>query len=98
MSFVDDDLDAFFADLSVPVVFGSQTGKGLLDAPGNDLDVRALGPGIAVTDYSLTYKTTAFSPAPKVKDSITVGGISYIIRDIDTLDDGKLSKAMLKTK
>jgi hypothetical protein len=97
VSLQDSDLDALFFDMGIAVVFGSQSIYGILDQPGNDIDLRSLGK-VATTDFELTYRTTALSPAPNVQDLITVDGASYIVRDVSALDDGKLTKLGLKTK
>lgn len=85
-----EDLDVFFGVFASEVVFGSITGKGILDAPSN-----VLADGMVLTtDYLLTVKTSAFGSA-KYGDAITVDGAAYKVRESRQIDDGKLSEILL---
>lgn len=85
-----EDLSIFFGDFSVPVVFGSIKGVGILDMPS---EIVANGVVLS-TDYSLTCLTSVFGSA-KYGDTITVDGTAYTVRESLQIDDGKLSTIML---
>lgn len=85
-----ENLDVFFDAFGSDVVFGSVTGKGILDAPTN-----VIADGMVLTtDYLLTVKTSTFSSA-KYGDAITVDGVEYKVRESRQIDDGKLSEILL---
>ena len=85
-----ENLDVFFDAFASAVVFGSITGKGILDAPSN-----VIADGMVLTtDYLLTVKTAQFGNA-KYGDAITVDGVAYKVRESRQIDDGKLSEILL---
>lgn len=85
-----ENLDVFFDAFASSVVYGSVTGKGILDAPSN-----IIADGMVLTtDYLLTVKTADFGSA-KYGDAITVDSISYKVRESRQIDDGKLSEILL---
>jgi hypothetical protein len=97
ISTLESDIDVMMSDWGVTVVFGSQSCMGILDQPQRDAVMASIG-SVNMTDYSLTYRTTALNPQPNSKDTITVDGVGYIVRDSSGLDDGNMTKLMLKTK
>lgn len=77
------DLDAFLADMSVSVVVGSVTGKGILDSPST-----VVSDGLVLsTDYTLTIRSDVFGTLIN-GNSIQVDGVNYIVRDVQAIDDG----------
>lgn len=87
-----DDVAQFFStdDFAVNATFGAETKPVILDAPGESL----LGDRIASSDYAITYPTTSFAGL-KHGDAITVDGVGYKVRSVNSLDDGKLMRAWL---
>lgn len=89
-----ENLAAYFNgnDFAVPVVFGSQTINGILNAPGT---VLASGEVLS-TDYQLIYPTGALSPELKYEDAITVDGVNFTVNTVlPEPGDGKLTGARL---
>ena len=86
----DTDLDVFFDDFSLEVVFGEIIGFGILDSPDS-----VLGDNQSIsTEYALTVKASEFGSL-RARDEITVDGIEYVVRDFRLLDDGKIGRALL---
>lgn len=65
------------------VVWGAVTGKGILDAPGSVL----AGGDVMSTEYMVTCPAADFGAA-KYGDPITVGGVSFTVRENRPIDDG----------
>lgn len=82
--------DVFLNDFGVAVVFGSYTGKGILDMPTEIL----AGDMVLSSDYQLTIKTSDF-PTIAHNSNITVGGTAYRVKQVRKLDDGIFSVAFL---
>lgn len=93
----DSDIDVAMDDLGVTVIYGSQQTMGILDAPGRDATLQAIG-SVSMTDYSLQYRTTSLNPQPQPKDTVIVDGETYIVRNSTPLDDGRMTQLALKTK
>lgn len=87
-----EDVDAFFSADAFAVVatLGALTANVILDAPGDSL----LGDRVASSNYSITFPADKLAGI-KNADAITVDGVSYKVRDVFTLDDGKLKRAFL---
>lgn len=83
--------DTFLNDFGLPVVFGSYTVKGVLDAPTEVLS----GNMVLSTDYQLTFRTSAL-PGLAYASAITVGGIPYTVKSVRQVDDGTFSIADLQ--
>ena len=83
-------LDVFLADFGVAVVFGATSGTGIFDSPDS-----VFGDGIGIsTEYTILVKSSVFS-ALKFGDAITVGGVSYSVREPKILDDGSFMRVSL---
>lgn len=89
---VTEDLALFFADFGVDAVFGADTAVVLLDKP--DADV--FDGQIIANDPVITFATTDLTGLVR-GSAITVDGVGYTVRDVNLVDDGKLSKARLAT-
>jgi hypothetical protein len=74
--FVDDDISAMFQDFGLDVEFNGSTTKGILDAPGRNIDISGL-PQVCTTDFSLTFKTSAL-PGFKSGSTLAVDGTCRI--------------------
>lgn len=84
---ITENLDTFLSDFGVTVVLGSTTGTGVLDTPD-----QFVGDGLSIsTDYSLLCKFSEFGGAA-YGDAITVDGVSYTVREVRKIDDGKLCR------
>lgn len=84
-----EDTAVFLDDFGVECVSGATTFKGILDHPTD-----IIADGMMLSDnYDLTYLTASVSLV--INTSITVGGISYKIRDVRVLDNGTFSSAHL---
>ena len=87
-------LDVFLADFGVICTSGGQTFRGLLDSPDETLNMG--GVNIVSTMYVCTAKTADVSAAGVVSGvSVTVGGVSYVVRDVLLVDDGAFSHLTL---
>jgi hypothetical protein len=95
---MESDIDVVMNDFGSQVVFNGQTCRGIFDQPQKEALLHGITGSVSVTDFSLTYRTTSLNPSPTAKDTITVDGTSYIVRETTGLDDGKMTKLMLKTK
>lgn len=95
--FGDADLPAFFADMGVPVLFGSQPAqKGLFDQPAQIklADEGFGGVETGMPEVRLPYN--AFSPMPTEKDVITVNGTQYTVSEVTAEGDGAVACLYLK--
>lgn len=82
---ISDSPNIYLQDFGVAVVCGSASGLGILDMPDETLG------GVAVsTEYQLTVQASVFSAA-KRGDAISVGGVSYTVREYKKLSDGALA-------
>lgn len=87
---ITENLDTFLSDFGVAVTWGLVSGLGILDEPD-----QIIGGGLAIsTDYSLIVKTADFGDAA-FGDAMTVGGVSYTVRENRKLDDGSFSRITL---
>lgn len=94
MAFGDSDLAVFFSVTGDPVVFGSQSTRGHLDAPGAggmvvDMDVED-------DDYSLELARGCLNPMPSSQSLLVVGGRDFKVRSLKPLDDGAIIRYKLK--
>jgi hypothetical protein len=83
-----EDLSPLFNDFGSEVVFGSSSFLGILDRPDSQSGL------LLVTEYALTIKTSDLSTMED-GSTLTVDAVSYEVRKIEALDDGKLSKIWL---
>lgn len=95
MALGDDDNSVFFSDFAVPVVFGTQTAKGLVDAYDNRDSLGAGEVDIADRITDVTVPSAAFSPFPKRGDALTVNAASMKVRDLVQEKDGALTHLLV---
>lgn len=87
---VSENLAGFLADFGVPVIFGATTALGILDEP-----TEVIAGGMVLTvDYQLTFKTADLL-GMGYQSAVTVGGVSYLVREVRAQDDGNFSIAYL---
>lgn len=89
---VTQDLDALLADLGVDVTKSGTTVKGLRDEDDN-VGQDPGGQDVLLRRTSVILKTGALSVS--IEDSITVDGAQVVVRDVQLLDDGKLTRVIL---
>lgn len=90
------DVTSMLADLKtlglgVDVVLGVNTTKGIVDQE----DVLEDELGITVQKRRTTLLIKTGSISPKVSDAITAGGVNYIVRSVDLINDGAITKLWL---
>jgi hypothetical protein len=83
-----EDLSFLFNDFGSDVVFGLFSFQGILDRPDSQSGM------MINTDYQLTIKTTDLSTMEE-GSSLTVDAISYEVRKIEAIGDGKLTRLSL---
>lgn len=91
--FGDDDLPVFFADMGVPVSYNGTTGRGIFgqnqEANADLLDTR-------VERYTTTLLIEAGTLGTIEEDAtIVVDGVSFKVRDVETVRDGALERVIL---
>jgi hypothetical protein len=86
---LNENLDTFLADFGQTVVLGGVSGLGVLDMPDQVVD----GLGIS-TEYTLLVRTSVYPSATR-GDTITVGGVSYKVREYRKVDDGQFARITL---
>lgn len=85
-----EDLSVLFEDLGVEVTLGANTFKALFDMPDE-----IIGGGLVQsTEYLLTVASSNVSSANS-GDALSIEGVSYEIRSIRQIDDGRLSRVSL---
>jgi hypothetical protein len=90
------DLEVFFADFGVSVVFAGNSALGNFDqTTENDMFGDA---SIGKPKYRLELPANAFNPFPKPEDVIQVDGITYKVREVNRLEDGNIMEVLLKAK
>lgn len=86
----DSDIEGMLAGLGgVDVVHGSETGKGLLDL-GDQIVLQGTDVGVSGRMFSVTVRSNSF-PTLKVRDAITVDGVTVTVTDRAKQDDGALT-------
>ncbi|MGH8568784.1 MAG: head-tail joining protein [Gammaproteobacteria bacterium] len=91
-----EDLSAFFKLQNRSAVWtpssggASQTAQVLLDAP----DVEFLDGAVQSREYEITYAATGLQGL-KTAETLTVDGVSFTVREVTALDDGRLMRATL---
>ena len=96
MTFVDDDLDAFFEDFSSVVVFGTVTTKGIFDQGTKAEDFVSRGGGFApvmADDPSVLVKA---SLGVRNENVVFVDGLAYTVRNREASADGKVTRLFLQ--
>ena len=89
------DIDTMLSGLgSVDVVHGTETGKGLLDSYDEEVLQRGDRGSLGAVS-SLLVRTTAF-PTLTGGSPITVDGAPFTVRDRLRVDDGALTRLLLK--
>lgn len=92
---VSGDLEVFFEEFGVPVVFQGQAVNGNFDTPASMYE--KTGPGsMEQQSYVLLLPANAFINPPKPTEFILVDGVNYRVLDRTYLDDGKLMQLDLK--
>lgn len=86
-----ENLDGFLADFGVTVTDGVTATTGVLDMPSEVI----AGGMIITTDYSLTIKAGVY-PNLKYPDALTVGGVTYTVREVRLMDDGAFATVYLQ--
>lgn len=88
MAFGDDDLDTFFDEFAVCVVYRGVTKKGIVD----ENDVAAEGTPSRIVDRitSFTIPTSAFDLTRE--SAIKVDGVAMKVRDFMKIDDGAITR------
>ena len=81
-----EDLDSFFNDFKVDVLYDSVTYKGILEMP----DEIVADDRVLTTDYELTVKTSDLGHL-EFDTEIKVDNIKYKVRSTRKIDDGSLS-------
>jgi hypothetical protein len=94
MALGDDDLDVFFAEFAIPVVFNGKAAKGIFDAPGADSVFGEAS--VAGLDIRVLLPVNAFPVMPVGGDALTVGGNAFKVRKTNPLDDGAFIELKLK--
>lgn len=91
----DSDIGIFFGEFAVTVAFGAQpAAMGLLDTPSSSQGFG--GSVMEKGEAAVKLATSAFSPMPKAKDTVTVNGRQYAVRESNVLDDGAITELKLK--
>jgi hypothetical protein len=85
-----EDLDIFFKDLGVPVVFGNVSDLAILDMPDQLIDSISIS-----TEYTILVKTCNFAQA-KYGDAIKVDGVDYLVKVPRQIDDGSMMRITLE--
>jgi hypothetical protein len=89
MAFTDSP-DTYLADFGVAISAGAVSGLGIFDQPDSDVG------GVTIsTGYSVLCKTSLFGTL-KYGDSLTVGGVAYVVGDNKKLDDGTFCRIGLQ--
>ena len=90
MAFVED-MSIFFADFGVTAVHGASSAQVLLDKETQS----ALDGMVLDNDESITLPSTDL-PSLATGQALTVGGVSYVAREVRVIDDGALKRVTLK--
>lgn len=85
-----ENINLFFADFSIDATFGSETAKVIFNAT----DEVIIGGDVIGSEYTMTYQPSNFSGLTH-GNSVTIGGITYTVRNIMKIDEGILLKAFL---
>lgn len=78
-----EDLSVFLSDFGVSCTAGAVSALGILDMPSQIIS----GDMVLSTDYTLTCRAADFGGL-LYGDGITVGGVSYQVRETRKIDDG----------
>lgn len=93
---MEDDIDAMLEGLGgVSVVHGSETGQGLLDVHDEELLRNGQDPGLIGKVVSVLVKTASF-PTLAMDDLVIVDGKQYSVRDRLRIDDGAMTRLLLR--
>lgn len=88
VNFGDDDLDVFFGEFAVPIIYAGQTVLGIVDS----YDARESGYGLEMVDRIKTVSVpyNAFA-TPLVREAaITVDGVAMVIKTPELMRDGAI--------
>lgn len=86
-----EDLDAFFAEFSVPATWGSEQARVLLDATTEDV----FGTRALAVDYLASMPITTFQGMGRGAQ-LVIDGSTYTVREVRLLDDGGIKQATLR--
>lgn len=93
---MEDDIDAMLEGLGgVSVVHGTETGQGLLDVHDEELLRNGNDPGLIGKVVTVLVKTAAF-PTIAIDAQVTVDGKQYSVRDRLKIDDGAMTRLLLR--
>jgi hypothetical protein len=89
------DVEAMLAATGgVDVVHAAETGKGLVDEIDAET-AQGLDTGVLNSHILVTVRTNAF-PTLKVGDAITVEAVAHVVTDRRKIEDGALSKLLVR--
>lgn len=86
-----EDLGVFFADHGVVATFAGATASVIFDRPDEEI----LGRRVQSTGYLMTYPRTVFAALAR-GSVVSIGGVSYTVQTIRTIDDGEILQAELE--
>lgn len=93
MAWMEDDLDTMLSDVGgVPVVHGSETGKGILDSYDEEI-LRGSDVALVGRVISILVRTSSF-PTVKRGTSLTIDGVAHTVRDRMAVDDGATTRLL----
>lgn len=90
----DADIAAMLADIGVPFVYNSTSGKCVVDRDGNNYLVQYGINGVSGTKITAYVQTSAFAPLVNGA-SCTVDGDTWKIRDSQPFGDGAVTHVLL---
>lgn len=95
--FGDNDLDTFFEDFGVIVLWPSKSisGVGILDQSTESHDFSSQRSEVQVSVTSILLQTQKF-PGLKKNDTLVVDGASFYVSQYDKEADGRTSRAQLR--
>lgn len=83
-------LDTFFADFGDDATWGVLTEKVLLDTPTEDI----LGGRALSVEFRITMQAAGF-PAIARGANVTIGAVTYVVREVRLVGDGKLKELLV---
>lgn len=86
-----EDLSVYFADFGVACVHSGSSAQAI-----HDKDTQRLFDGGALDEEETITLPATSLPGLANGEAVTVAGVSYTVREVHYLDDGKLKRASLK--
>lgn len=94
MAFGDEDLVFMMSDVfSVPVVYGAQETRGILDTADHEVD-DGMGRGVKIRRSVLAIQTASLTGLAE-DAAIKVDGVNRVVRDPSLREDGKITEILL---